>query len=151
MKNKFFPVFFAVLVLSALFVVPAFAQSPEPPAVPAPVFDWGVISDALSAILIALIVPLAGFVARWLISQADYQKSLLSEKQQLAFDLAVNVFIYAAEQMKIKGFINDKLTYVIERSEAWLMERGIEMEINELRARIEAAVIQEFPKNKLTE
>jgi hypothetical protein len=144
--KKLFPVLLAVLFVAAVFVVPAFAQSPEPPVVAPPVFDWAAISNALNTLLSALLLPVIGFAARWFFAQGSYQKSLLSNQEQYALDTAIKVFVYAAEQMKIKGFINDKLTYVTERAEAWLIERNISMDLKELRARIEAAVMQEFPK-----
>lgn len=144
--KKIFPVILVALMLAAFAIFPAFAFDGTPPEVPAPAFDWAVISQALQAIFTAFLIPVATFAARWMFAQGNYQKSLLSKEQKYAFDLAVNVFVYAAEQMKLRGMINDKLTFVIERLEAWLAENNMTMDLQELRARIESAVIKEFPK-----
>ncbi len=148
--KKFLPVLLAVVVFSAVFVAPAFAQSGNtPPVVDAPVFDWAKISEAAYTLLSALLLPVAGFAARWFFVQGNYQKSLLSKEQQTAFDMALKVFVYAAEQMKLSGFIKDKLDHVIILAQAWLAQRKIMMPLDELVAHVEATVLREFnmPQN----
>ncbi len=142
--KKFVPVLLAAIMLAAVVVVPAFAQSSEPPKVDAPAFDWAAISQSLNTLLSALLLPVAGFAARWFFAQGSYQRSLLSKEQQAAFDVALKVFVYAAEQMKIAGFIKDKLDYVTQRAQEWLGVHNLTMNLEELRARIEAAVLSEF-------
>lgn len=144
--KKFLPVLFAVIVFAAFMVVPAFAQDPNPPVVPGPTFDMQAIANSLQALLMTVLLPVAGFAARWLFAQGSYQKQLLSAEQQYALDLFIKTCVYAAEQMKLSGAINDKLIYVMNRAETWLLSRGIVVDLDELRVRIEAAVMEAFPK-----
>ena len=73
--KKIVPVLLLVAVIALVFVTPAFALDGAPP-VAAPVFDMAAISQALQALVLAVVVPLAGFAARWLKSKAEYEKSL---------------------------------------------------------------------------
>lgn len=149
MKNKLFPVLLVVLFVAAVFAVPVFAQDVNPPpVVDAPVFDWAVISSALQTLITAFLVPIAGFVARWLFVKGSYQKALLRQEQQYGLELFIKTCVYAAEQINMNQFIDDKFTYVSARVENWLFDRGIIMDIEELRARIEAVVMEEFPNTK---
>ncbi|MBI5954356.1 MAG: hypothetical protein HY865_22090 [Chloroflexi bacterium] len=154
--KKFFPVLLAVIVLAAMFVVPAFAQEPTPPPesgevvvsepVEPPVFDWAEISGALQTLLTAFLVPGAGFLARWLSVKYAAEKAKLTNEQQAAFDIFLKTCVYAAEQMKLKDKIVDKRTYVIGMAQAWLAANKLDMNLEQLYASIEAKVLQEFPR-----
>jgi len=151
MKIKnFLGILFVVLIVAAFAVAPAFAQGETPPIVEAPVFDWAAISSALQALVIAFLVPLAGFLARWLFAVGSYQKAQLSEQQNWVIDNAFKTFVFAAEQMKLAGYIDDKLDWVIDRAEMWLTENEIIMDLEGIRARIEAIVAKELNLDKLT-
>lgn len=141
--KKFFPILFAVIVIAAFAVVPAFARGENPPVDPA-VFDWVAISNALQSLLIAFFVPAAGFLARWLYAKGNYAKSQLTTDQVYLISTTFRIFVYAAEQMHAQQFITDKLDYVMTRAEAWLINNNIFMDLPEIRARIEAIVKQEF-------
>lgn len=147
--KKLFPVLLAVLFIAAVFVVPAFAQEPNPPAADPAAFDFGVISQALQTLLTAILVPGAAFLARWLFAKADYEKMKLSSEQQYAFDLFLKTCVYAAEQINLRGMVKSKFDYVIALAEAWLKQRNIAMDIAEIHARIESVVAQELNKPKL--
>lgn len=141
--KKFFPILFAVIVIAAFAVVPAFARGENPPVDPA-AFDWVAISNALQSLLIAFLVPAAGFLARWLYTKGDFAKQQLTAEQEYMITAAFRVFVYAAEQMKARQFITDKLDYVISLATNWLINNNIFMDLPEIRARIEAIVKQEF-------
>lgn len=149
--KKLFFVLAAVALVAAVFVVPAFAQEPIPPTpiVEPPAFDWTAISEALNTLISALLVPVFAFAARWLLAQGNITREKLSAEQSWALEMAIKTFVYAAEQMHLKGYIDDKLAYVTERTEEWLAERNIAMKLNEIRARIESAVRQEFNTKKI--
>lgn len=142
--NKLFPVLLVVLIVAAVFTVPAFAQEPNPPIVEPPVFDYSEISAALQNLLVALLVPCAGFLARWLLVQGNFAKAKLSNEQEYMLNMTIKIFVYAAEQLKVANAISNKFDYVIERVGVWLIARNISMDFEELRARIEAVVKQEF-------
>jgi hypothetical protein len=148
--KKFVPVLLFVLIIAAVAAVPVFAQEPTPPVqTAAPLFDWAVISSALQNLLIAILVPGAAFFSTWLFAKFSVEKAKLSAEQQTAFELFLKTCVYAAEQMNLKGFINDKLSYVIGLAQAWLTQRKMSMDLEEIRARVESAVAQELNKTKL--
>jgi len=140
--KKFFPVLVAVLLVAAVFVVPVSAQGIDP--VEPPVFDWAEISTALQTLLTAILLPLATYAVKWMFVHVSFEKEKLSAEQQWAFERFLKTCVYAAEQMSLSGFISGKFEYVIDLAEAWLEARNIDMDIEEIRARIEAMVAQEF-------
>ena len=137
---KRFPIFILLVLVLAFAVSPAFALQGDPP----PVFDWSAISQALQNLALLVIPALGAYVAHWLKAKANVEKEKLSAWQLQAFDIFLHTMVYAAEQMKIAGYINDKLVYVTVLAEMWLFARGITMDLDELRARIESAVKQEL-------
>ena len=141
--NKLF-VLLSVLVLAAFAVTPVFAQGVNPPAVAAPVFDWAFISKLLQSLILATVPVVGGYLAKLLAVKAENERAKLSSEQQWALDLFIKTAVYAAEQMKLSGYVDDKLDYVVERVESWLADRKIILDGEEIRARIEAAVKQEF-------
>lgn len=146
--KKIVPVLLLVAVITLVFVTPAFALDGAPP-VDKPVFDLAVISQALQALLMAVIVPLAGFAARWLKSKAEYEKSLLTEQQQWALETFIKTLVYAAEQINLRGAIVDKYQWVESYVEEWLLDRNINISADEIRAQIEATVAQELNMRKI--
>lgn len=146
--KKFAFVLLLVAVIALVFVTPAFALDGAPP-VEKPVFDMAAISQALQALIMAVAVPLAGFAARWLKSKVEYEKSLLTSQQQWALEAFIKTLVYAAEQINLRGAIVDKYQWVESRAEEWLFARNLEVNIDELRAQIEAAVAQELNMHKI--
>ncbi len=146
--KKIVPVLLLVAVIALVFVTPAFALDGAPP-VAAPVFDMAAISQALQALVLAVVVPLAGFAARWLKAQGNFAKAQLTEQQLWVFDAFLKTLVYAAEQINLKGEIFDKFEWVQERADEWLTKYQIDMDFGELRARIEAIVAQELNMHKI--
>lgn len=146
--KKFVPVLLLVAAIAFVFATPAFALDGAPP-VDAPVFDMTAISQALQALIMAVAVPLAGFAARWLFAQGNFAKSQLTEQQLWVFDAFLKTLVYAAEQINLKGEIFDKFEWVQERADEWLTKHQIDMDFDELRARIEAIVAQELNMHKI--
>jgi len=139
---------FLIVILVAVFAVyPVFAQG-EGPKVDPPAFDWMAVTTALQSLLLAILLPLASFAARFFYVRASLEKEKLSAEQQYALDLFLKTCVYAAEQMNLKGFIGDKLTWVISMGEKWLAERGLPLDLDNLRARIESIVMQELTTKK---
>lgn len=149
MKTKLFPVLLVVILVAAVFAFPVLAQGENPP-VDVPVFDWAGISSALQTLIIAFLVPSAGFLARWLFAMGSYQKAQLSEQQEYNLNLFIETCVFAAEQMKLKDYISNKLDHVIQLVEFYLLEHRIEINGREIRARIEAVVAKELNFDKLT-
>lgn len=147
-SRKLFSILLLVAVVALIFVTPVFALDGAPP-VDKPVFDLAVISQALQALLMAVIVPLAGFAARWLKSKAEYEKSLFTEQQQWALETFIKTLVYAAEQINLSGEIFNKYQWVESRVEKWLFDRNINISVDELRVQIEAVVAQELNIDKI--
>jgi hypothetical protein len=140
--KKIFPILLVVLVVAAFVVVPAFAQGEVPSDKGG--FDMAYIFQLLQALILATVPVLAGMGVRWIAAKVNAEKLKLNTEQLWALDMFIKTAVYAAEQMKAKEFINDKLNYVTAIAQAWLDERKIALDAFELRARIEAAVKQEF-------
>ncbi len=146
--KKIVPVLLLVAVIALMFATPVFALDGAPP-VEKPVFDMVAISQALQALVLAVVVPLAGFAARWLLAQGNFAKSQLTEQQLWVFDTFLKTLVYAAEQINLKGEIFNKFDWVQERADEWLTKYQIDMDFDELRARIEAIVAQELNMHKI--
>lgn len=141
--KKIFPILMIVIVLAAFAVTPVFAQDVTPPA-DGVGFDIDYISQLLQALILATIPVLAGAATKWVLEKARVEKAKLSQEQQWALELFVKTVVYAAEQMKIGGFVSDKLDYATWQVQSWLDRHGIKMDVSEIRAHIESAVLTEF-------
>lgn len=108
-------------------------------------FDLDVISQALQVLLEATLPILAAMAAAWLKSKYDVARSELSESQQILLDGIVRVAVFAAEQLKATEYIDNKLDYAVAYSQAQIDKLGLSISVGELRARIEAAVKEQFP------
>jgi len=147
-SRKLFSILLLVAVIALMFVTPVFALDGAPP-VDAPAFDMVAISQALQAFVLAVAVPVAGFLSRWMLAQGNFAKSQLTEKQIWVFDTFLKTLIYAAEQINLKGEIINKFDWVQVRADEWLNKYQIDMDFEELRARIEAIVAQELNMHKI--
>lgn len=153
--KKFVPVLLSVILLAAMFVVPVAAQEVPPfgevgtsePVEP-PVFDWEKISDALEDLLTAFLIPAIGFAARWMYAKGNFEYSKLTEAQKDNFRLFLRTAVYAAEQMNLKGRVDDKLDYVVNLAEAWLAQNRLNIDLDEIRLEVEAIVAREFNMGK---
>lgn len=149
MKNthKFLSILFAVVVIAAFVVVPVGASDGTPPD-PA-VFDVGLIVQLLQGLALAIFPVLAVQAARWANAQIALVRSKMTEEQERLLDAFIYTSIYAAEQLGFKGYITNKLDYVTDLVATWLFARGWEFDFDEIRARIESMVAQEFNLAKL--
>ena len=150
--KKFIPVLLAVILVSVVFAVPALAQEPTPPVdglVAAPVFDWAKISNALTDLLTAFLIPAAAFAARWMFAKGSVEYSKLTEAQKELFKSFLRTAIYATEQMDLKGKIGNKMDYVVKLAETWLAKNRLEMDLTEIKLEIESIVASEFNMGKI--
>ena len=140
--KKIFTILLIVIALCAFVVPSAFAQGTPPPESTG--FDVAYITELLQALVLAIVPVLAGMAAKWLATQGKIAKEKLTADQLYALEIFIRTAVYAAEQMKASQFITDKLDYATLQVQMWLNAKGIAMDANEIRARIEAAVLQEF-------
>ena len=105
-------------------------------------FAFNLAVIALPVIAGFLIAALKALITKWLaeIEEAKpYLHGYLAQSAKMA--------VSAAEQMKIAGFIDDKKQYALGIVQAWLNDYGWdEVDVGMLEAAIEAAVIEQFPK-----
>lgn len=148
-KKKFLPILLIVLVIAAFMSVPVLAQGEIPAgADPGPIFDMAAISNALQNLLVLILVPCAGFLAKWLLAKSNVETEKLSEANLAALKLFLSTCGYAAEQMKAGQYISNKLDYVTKLADAWIEKKGLSLSTQEIRAYIEAMVKQEFNANR---
>lgn len=106
-----------------------------------------VLQSVLEFILPILFVSLAGFLVAkaketWAKAK-DWNPSATGLLEQ-----SVKVAVLAAEQAGAAGLISDKRAYAFSVAEKWLKARGVTVDIDLIYAAIEAAVWDEFNKDK---
>jgi hypothetical protein len=106
--------------------------------------DYAKISELISALLMATLVPLAGFGVQLLITNIKVQRGKLSEQQNGAIDYAVNIGVYAAEQLYKSGNGEAKKAAALQAAQNWLAERNIYVDLDNLESAIEAEVKRSF-------
>ena len=109
-------------------------------------FDLDVISKALQILLEATLPVVAAYAAAWLNGKYQELRARQTEQNLYLLDSFIRTAVYAAEQLKLGGMADEKLDYVTELAQGYINRTKLDISAEELRARIEAAVIQNFPK-----
>ena len=108
------------------------------------------LSEFVQAFLMASIPPLAGMLAAWLLGHV--RKVWQQVKDNAGdwvwlLDEAARIAVRAAEQMELAEIISDKKQYAVATVDAFLKEKGFNVDLSLIEAAIEAAVLREFGKN----
>ena len=108
-----------------------------------------VISQILEVVLAAVLPILAVFVAQYL--RALVVKQLADAKSQWpdAFSVVEAIaaqVVAAAEQAGAIGYVDSKIDYALEMAERWLDEYDLDIDLELIRAAIEAEVKRQFGK-----
>lgn len=111
--------------------------------------DLQFVSALGQAVLMAILPVLAAVATRWVLEQVKAQAQKLSADQLKTMQWLAEIAVKAAEQAKLGGWVEDKKAYAINMCEAWLKSRGITIELDAIEAAIEAAVYEQFTKDKL--
>lgn len=106
------------------------------------------IGPAITTILLVLIETLLPvllyFVIKWLRAKEQEILGSLTSEQEWLIEQVLESFVRAAEQSGFAGLIENegrvKKEWALERSRAWLRERGIEIDGELLADRLEAVV-----------
>jgi hypothetical protein len=106
--------------------------------------DYAKISELISALLMATLVPLAGFGVQLLIAKVKVERGKLSEQQNWMIDNAVNIGVYAAEQIYKSGEGDMKKAKALAVAQGWLEAHNISINLDQLDAAIEAEVKRAF-------
>lgn len=113
-----------------------------------------VLSSFLEAFLIACATAFAPLAVAWIIGRVRLTwASIRSEHVAEAYVLEelAAMAVKAAEQAKIANLIKDKKSYALSVMESWLEQRGYSINLHAISAAIEAAVYEEFNKQKAGE
>lgn len=110
-----------------------------------------VIWKFIESFLVAIIPVFIPLLAAWLLPKAIGAWAKLKEESKIdpwILEQIVSLAVKAAEQSQLGGLITDKKAYALDFATLWLKERGIKLDLALLDGAIEAAVLDEFNKNK---
>jgi hypothetical protein len=102
----------------------------------------------LEAVLPVLFTALTGLVIAWITKVVNEIKAKINDDAEWAINQAVNAAIYAAEQQNLVGNIQDKKSFALDIATEWLAQKGIKIDLAKLDVLIEAAVMQEFNRDR---
>jgi hypothetical protein len=102
----------------------------------------------LEAVLPVLFTALTGLVIAWITKVVNEIKAKINDEAEWAINQAVNAAIYAAEQQNLVGNIQDKKSFALDIATEWLAQKGIKIDLAKLDVLIEAAVMQEFNRDR---
>ena len=108
-----------------------------------------VISQILEVILAAVLPILAVFVVQYLRALAVKYSAEAKNQWPDAFVVVESIaaqVVAAAEQAGAAGFIDSKIDYALELAEKWLAEYDFDIDLDLIRAAIEAEVKRQFGK-----
>lgn len=145
MKIKnFVGIFVLVLLIAAFAVVPAFAQGANPPAESPPAFDLAEIAKTIETLIALILLPSVTILVNFISTKSKIELGKLSNQQKAAFDVFLRTLVFAAEQMKAKEFIENKLQWVTDRAEEYAYEKDFPIDLDGIRVEIEAIVAHEL-------
>ena len=96
------------------------------------------ITQIVIALIGLLSTILTGFAVPWLKSKIDINNGKVSENQAYMIKLVINTAVKAAEQLYNSDAGKEKKAYVVDL----LKEQGIDVDLPEVDAAIEAAVLE---------
>jgi len=107
------------------------------------------VQEFLGIVVPVLASLLAGLLIAWIKKLVEEIKVKMDGRFMWMLDEAVRVAVRAAEQANLAGFVEDKKSYAIDVAEKWLAARGFKVDLGILADQIEAAVMEEFNKEKI--
>lgn len=106
------------------------------------------LNSVLQLVLPPLVVALAGFAFRYLWVKIDSLRSQIGASKWKGILDVVSAAVAAAEQSGLAGLIvsegKAKKAFAIETAQKFLLERGINIDLNTLDRLIEAAVLNDL-------
>lgn len=111
--------------------------------------DWGdLIQPALATIIQVLLPVVLGYLVLWFNRATAKLKAEISNEQLAVLESLAAQFVLAAEQSGLTNTIEDlgeaKKAMVIDLLQEAAKSRGIKVNVDELSALIEAAVVEAF-------
>jgi uncharacterized membrane protein len=105
----------------------------------------------LEAVLPVLFTAITGLVIAWITKVVNQIKSNINDDAEWVIQQAVTAAVLAAEQQGLVNDVMDKKSYAVDVATEWLAQKGIKIDLDRLSVLIEAAVMQEFNRGKVTE
>lgn len=102
----------------------------------------------LEIVIPVLATLVAGYVAVGIRKLIEEIKANLNEKQLALATEIVHEAVLAAEQVGLGDALIDKKDYALDLAEQWLASHGIKLDLKILDNLIEAAVMDEFNRDK---
>lgn len=106
------------------------------------------LNSVLQFLLPPLVAVLAGFAFRYLLVKIDSLRSQIGASKWKGILDVVSAAVAAAEQSGLAGLIvsegKAKKAFAIETAQKFLLERGINIDLNTLDRLIEAAVLNDL-------
>lgn len=108
-------------------------------------------SDLLEKLLVAFFTLVTPMVVAFLFAQFKLVWARFkAEKPDMAWMLeqAASLAVNAAEQAGAESYFKDKKAYALDVAQKWLSAQGVDIDLSLIDAAIEAAVYEEFNKDK---
>lgn len=116
--------------------------------------DWNVIlSQVLQAVLIVVLPPIAVFIVKFLqakIAMLWEEAKAWSPTITQLVEQAARFAVVAAEQAGASQLIQDKKAYAIDVATDWLLEHGVDVNLELVSAAIEKAVLEYFHPERMS-
>lgn len=106
------------------------------------------LQKLLELVIVPLVLGVIGLAGAWLMQKIKEARAKLTNEQNWIIDNVIDSAVLAAEQVGLNEEITDKQIYAIDVAEKALASRGIKLELDEIVARIEAAVFAQFNRNR---
>ena len=116
-----------------------------------PIFEFA--SQFAEGVLLALAPVLAAMVAAWMIAKIKeaWAKARTAAGEWVwVLDAIAEKAVNAAEQSNMAGLIQDKKAFALDLAQKFLVEQGYNIDLSLIDAAIEAAVLEQFNKSKVT-
>jgi len=102
----------------------------------------------LEAVLPVLFTAITGLVIAWITKVVNQIKSNINDDAEWVIQQAVTAAVLAAEQQGLVNDVMDKKSYAVDVATEWLAQKGIKIDLAKLDVLIEAAVMQEFNRDR---
>lgn len=102
------------------------------------------ISPAVQVLLQTALVALFSSASAWLIGKVNEYRARLSQEKRYYLDFVITNGVQAAEQIYKNGNGAEKKAYVFGLAESYISKYGLQIDVDEIEARIEAAVFLNF-------
>lgn len=103
-----------------------------------------IIQQVIEVVILSLLPPLLALAGVWLRRQAQLLEARIGQENFRLAESIIRSLVQAAEQGGVIGAIEDKQTWVLERAEKALAEKGIVLDLDAISDLVEAAVWKEF-------